>query len=135
SSSSSAHQVQTGSSTDSSSSSPDGSPSSGAHGGQPADQHGQGQTASADGAAGRSDSSAQSQASGQQGSDAGSSAGKGSAEHLGAPNDFQGLAQREVVVPNDPNVPPSSIGPSNQLQTGAVSSAQVDYVDVLPKYR
>jgi hypothetical protein len=61
--------------------------------------------------------------------------GTGSTDHLGAPQDIQGLAQRQVDVPANSNGDPGSIGPSNQRQTGVGGTAQVDYVNVLPEYR
>lgn len=69
------------------------------------------------------------------GQESGSGYGQGSAGHLGNPNDISSLAQRQVVVPNDPSAPPNEISPSNQMQVGATSEARVDYQTVLPQYR
>jgi hypothetical protein len=87
--------------------------------------YGQPSTGTAPGTSSQNDSS----------SDNGGGIGKGSADHLGAPHDLQGLAERQVVVPTDPNGQPGSIGLSNQRQTGAGGTAQVDYANVLPQYR
>jgi hypothetical protein len=65
----------------------------------------------------------------------GGGAGKGTADHNGAPNDLQALAERQVMVPSNNPGDPSSISLSNQQQVGTVGSAQVDYANVLPQYR
>ena len=71
----------------------------------------------------------------QQGGQQGGGIGKGSADHLGAPNPFQGLAQREVTVATDQQSNSGSISASNQLQVGTGGQAQVDYRNVLPQYQ
>jgi hypothetical protein len=65
----------------------------------------------------------------------GGGAGKGSADHLGTPNDLQGLAQRQVMVPSNGPPDSGSISLSNQTEVGSAGSAQVDYANVLPQYR
>ncbi len=92
--------------------------------GQPLDQ-GSGQ-ASGQGQSGQGNQQANQQAGG---------IGKGSADHLGTPQDFQDLAQREVTVPTNQQFDPTSIDASSQLQPGTGGEARVDYRDVLPQYQ
>jgi hypothetical protein len=94
-------------------------------------QSGSGQSASDAQAGGQSSSSAQGDSANQ----AGAGSGTGSTQHLGAPHDLQGLAQRQVVVPSSGDGEPGSVSVSNKLQTGSAGSAQVDYSNVLPEYR
>ncbi len=104
--------------------SPASSQSGTATGGQPSDQ-GSGQTS------GRGQSDQGNQQANQQGG----GIGKGSTDHLGAPQDFQDLAQREVTVPTDQQFDATSIGASSQLQAGTSGEARVDYRNVLPQYQ
>lgn len=104
-----------------------------------------GQSAASPGSASSPDSSGQNGGSGsgspngnggdQNGQQSGSGYGTGSTEHLGNPNQISAQAQREVVVPQDPNAPLTSVSPSNQTQTGTPGEARVDYQTVLPQYR
>lgn len=71
----------------------------------------------------------------QNGEESGSGYGQGSTEHLGNPSEISSLAQRQVVVPTDPNAPLAEISPSGQSQVGASSEARVDYQTVLPQYQ
>lgn len=99
----------------------------------PADGAGSGQSASQ--GAGQPGAQGQSGQSNQQGDQQGGGIGKGSTDHLGAANDFQGLAQREVTVPTNQQFDASSVSASNQLQVGAGGQSQVDYRNVLPQYQ
>jgi hypothetical protein len=112
--------------------------------GQNSDQNGSapGDTNSASAQAGSSQTGAAqngSPGSGNQPTDGsgqpGGGAGKGTADHLGAPNDLQALAERQVTVPSNNPGDPGSVSLSNQQQVGTTGSAQVDYANVLPQYR
>jgi hypothetical protein len=120
----------------SSAGSPDSAQNGDTPGGQPSGQQAQDQSGASASASGSSGpSTAGNQSNGQPGSEPGSGYGKGSTDHVGAPQDPAGLAQREVVVPSDSNVPPDSISASNQLQNGTGGTARVDYLNVLPDYK
>lgn len=69
------------------------------------------------------------------GQQSGSGYGTGSTEHLGNPSQLSTQAQREVVVPQDPNAPLTSVSPSNQTESATPGEARVDYQTVLPQYR
>ncbi|MGH2460313.1 MAG: hypothetical protein ACRDIY_15765 [Chloroflexota bacterium] len=71
----------------------------------------------------------------QSGNQQGGGIGTGTTDHLGAPNDPQGLAQREVTVPTGQQFDTGSVSASNQLQNGAGGEARVDYRNVLPQYQ
>lgn len=75
------------------------------------------------------------QSGNQPGDQPGGGIGTGTANHLGAPNDPQGLAQREVTVPTGQQFDAGSVSSSNRLQTGTGGEARVDYRNVLPQYQ
>jgi hypothetical protein len=104
--------------------------------GSPPNNNGQGDSANSPPlGSGSAGTNAQASQNGPPSGQPGGGIGKGSTSHLGAAQDPLGLAQRDVVVPTDQTGDPSTLSTSNQLQSGASGSAQVDYVNVLPQYR